>query len=992
MRQQGKTTEPSFNEALGAALRASVVRWREAPETGGIVHVEKTGMIAGAGNRGKHLDILILDPTFRPVAIETSFDGNDADKDACNRLGLKTEMGGLLIETAFAVHVPARFRNIQREEIQNDLLNGAELAYSVHQRNIESGNASTRWPKSGFITGTAADLAHFVPVAALPKEIIEQTAQKVAEQVEWAADRIGMATTPEQQAYIAGAVHQRTLLKGLRVTMVLWLNALLTQRRLHAQGSGIPPLESCLDGQGHPVPSELSDVWKQILETNWRSIFEPAHDVLRNAAGIDASSTSEALSSLMKAVEKIELAKLGTYINVGAELFPKLSDDRKQAAAYYTQPATAEFLATLTISHDSLPDGVSWEAPDLWAKAKFADLACGTGTLLRAGYRRIAAFHEQSASATIESVANLHRNAMESGIFGTDISPIAAHLTSSSLAAIGSGEPYGDTQIGWVKIGGRSAKTGALEFFRTAELSDLFETVGSRSTGTEPGEAHITVDDGTLAWVLMNPPYSRTRGGQSAFDVAGLTEDERKACQDQWKKLTQGHAANNQAGMAASFVALAHQKLVPAGGRMGFVLPLTAAFADTWTDTRKLVEGGYEDIIAVAISGGKALGKDALSADTDMEEMMLVATKRPFTYEPLSSRKNPKRAIIRCITLYEPLRDAAHAREIARAVTRAVNRVGGPGSYLPIQIGNDEIGIVSVLETEGSGSPWSTLGARNIPLAFGAIALAKGELRDPAGSNVEKMNVGFTRMEDLFSIGPTHHLIGHIIDNTPIGAFEFHPLTQNTSIVGENRALWAADSKRQKKLVVAPTHRGVVPRELEGRDQEGMREQASSLFYARNLRWTSQALLAASTQRPAMGGSSWTALKHNDPRVLKAFALWANSTFGLLIQWSRGQRTHSGRSRIQVKALKKIPVPCLDMLSGETLDTASEIFDRLEHKNLLPACQAHVDPARKEIDQAVIRMLGLPARAEDIVHDLRRMWCEEPSVHGGNKAALQLLM
>ena len=44
----------------------------------------------------------------------------------------------------------------------------------------------------------------------------------------------------------------------------------------------------------------------------------------------------------------------------------------------------------------------------------------------------------------LESVKRLHLDAMESGLIGTDISPIAAHLTASSLAAIGMGEPYGE--------------------------------------------------------------------------------------------------------------------------------------------------------------------------------------------------------------------------------------------------------------------------------------------------------------------------------------------------------------------------------------------------------------------------------------------------------------------------------------------------------------------------------------------------------------------
>ena len=51
---------------------------------------------------------------------------------------------------------------------------------------------------------------------------------------------------------------------------------------------------------------------------------------------------------------------------------------------------------------------------------------------------------------------------MESGLIGTDASPIAAHLASVGLAADAQ-RPYGDTQIGWVGAGDGS-KTGSIEY------------------------------------------------------------------------------------------------------------------------------------------------------------------------------------------------------------------------------------------------------------------------------------------------------------------------------------------------------------------------------------------------------------------------------------------------------------------------------------------------------------------------------------------------
>ena len=972
MPHSGSTTEPSFNEALGTALRRCVVRWRESPDN---VLVEQTRTIADAP--GKHPDILIADPHAWPVAIEAAFDGRDADVDAAARLGLETTAGGRRIQTAIAVRIPESCRRWSMSRIDEELAGGLELAYAVHQRSRD--DKPRRWPKSGFVEGTVGDLVDLLPLVASPREIVDETADYVAQQVQWAADRLHDQSTPAQRERIAADVHQRTVLKGLATTMVLWLNALLTQDRLHERHKKVPSPADCCDEAGYPLPSEFISAWHDILAENWRSVFEPAKNVMARARAVNVNATSYALRCLVRAVERIRTRRLGAHINVGAELFPKLSDDRKTTAAFYTQPPAAEFLAAMTITRESLPAGVCWTDPDLWNDARIADLACGTGTLLRAGYRRIAAFHEHSGDATPASMMRLHQQAMEKGIYGTDISPIAAHLTASSLAALGDGNPYGATHVGWVGVGGKPARAGALECFQAEKMDDLFGTAGERLVGDEEGHrSSVHVLDGSLAWVLMNPPYSRTRGGQSAFDVAGMSPAERKACQRRWEKLTRGKA-NNQAGMAASFVALADQKL-RSGGRMGFVLPLTAAFADSWTMTRELVEARYSDIVAIAFPAGSALGGQAVSADTGMEEMMLVATKR--------SPGTSAATAIRCVTLYEPLGDAGEAKEIARSVMRAAGNLGG--HHLPVRAGGEEIGRVAAFEVDGSGRPWTPVGVVAPVLPVFAAALGRGRFSDLARPRDARARVGFGRLGELFAVGPTHDLIGYPTGGDGRGAFEFHPLRPGASIVGD-RSLWRADAKRQRSMEVRPTHEGVVPASLADRNQDRMRERASTLFYARNLRWTSQSVLAATTAAPVMGGRSWTALGHADIRVLKAFALWANSTLGCLLHWTVGQRTQAGRSTTQIGALRQIPVPLLDELDAPVLEAAAQAFDQLKSKPLMPLCQAHADPVRHQIDQAAVEMMAIPAWAGDVVANLRTLWCREASVHGNNRAAAALL-
>ena len=601
----GKIQEKMFNGGLCQALKETTPRWKEKED---IVMAERSGVVKE--NNSLTPDILVLDPLSPPVVVETSYSKSDADGDAKNKyLGKHVKQGGLRIVTAFSVFIDEKNypRSLRNEtEVRNTLLrDGSYLDYALYQW-IEGGH-TRRFPAKGFIRGSVYDLAQLLSMMALTKENMESAASEVAEKVNFAADILEGELPQDAQEKIMGLMKQRTMLKGLRTTMVLWLNALHIQQRLSQQG--VKEIKNLGIGSSDMVPSEQLAIWKKIIKMNWRSIFEPAVDALGLSLAAHPNGTGRALRMLRDAVEVIENFRIGIRINVGAELFPKLSEDRKQAAAFYTSPATAELLAALTIS--DLGDIKKSKLDRLFKEYTLIDLACGTGTLLRAGYHRIMSLYMKAGGkGKKKNLSGLHRDAMEGGLRGTDISPIASHLTSASLAALGNGEPYGDTQIGWVGVGyddTGTVRTGALEYLQTDDVRNLFGVGGGRSVGTGDGDQSVTIRDNSAEWVLMNPPYSRTRGGQSAFDVAGLDKAEREACQKRWGRQI-GGVAEKTAGMAASFLALARNKVRP-GGRIGFVLPLTAASANSWKKTRQMIEREFIDITVVAVSAGKARKK-----------------------------------------------------------------------------------------------------------------------------------------------------------------------------------------------------------------------------------------------------------------------------------------------------------------------------------------------------------------------------------------------
>ena len=389
-RKHGREHEQNFNKPFGEALQEVMPTLD--------VQIENEGVFVGEHSQMRP-DLLIIDDRLPPVVIECSYGKDDADNDAIAELCAETKAGRRVVQTCIAVHIPQKFR--KREARREHFLNGEEFGFAVHQQ-LDKDSKPRRWPEEGFVKGDLRDFATLISAVSLPKEDVERVADKVAALVNDSAELMD-ALPDATKEKIDERISRGSVLTSLKTTMVLWLNALLTQQRLHNQvvrdKDGrvvkIPPLN--FSSKKMPDHVKQIKVWRKIQKLNWRAIFDPAIEVLEIAGDSDPRAVGEALARLLKAVRKIEKAGLGLHINVGAELFPKLSDDRKETAAYYTQAPTAELLAALTIRQNDM-SGEEWADSALFTGKSIADLACGTGTLLRAGYRRVQALHEANSA------------------------------------------------------------------------------------------------------------------------------------------------------------------------------------------------------------------------------------------------------------------------------------------------------------------------------------------------------------------------------------------------------------------------------------------------------------------------------------------------------------------------------------------------------------------------------------------------------------------
>ena len=208
--------------------------------------------------------------------------------------------------------------------------------------------------------------------------------------------------------------------------------------------------------------------------------------------------------------------------------------------------------------------------------------------------------------------------------------------------------------------------------------------------------------------------------------------------------------------------------------------------------------------------------------------------------------------------------------------------------------------------------------------------------------------------------------------------------------------LWAHNAKRERRLVVEPDSEGRIKATLGGATETDLQEKAARIaatatraHYNLDLRFNSQSLIVAMTERPCIGGTAWPSVIFDEPEHEYAFALWCNSTLGLLLHWWVANKTQSGRGRTTVTGIPKIPTLDVRTLTETQVAAAKTAFDDLGERRFLPFDQIDEDPARAELDRRLlVDVLGLPeslCEPNGPIDLLRRKLAHEPQIHGGKQ-------
>ena len=593
-------------------------------------------------------------------------------------------------------------------------------------------------------------------------------------------------------------------------------------------------------------------------------------------------------------------------------------------------------------------------------------------------YEQIAAHHERAGG----DAAALHKVMMEEALYGCDVMPSAVHITGSTLSGVEPSVLFNSSHLYTMPYGrmaDNSVMIGSLELLQSSNVLTLFNTsdpaMRTGSTGEETAaQVRTDIQDENYDLVIMNPPFTRnvTREGAyadathavfAAFEASDADQRQMAKRMDVLKKDTCYHG---NAGIASAFAALAHRKIKP-GGVLALVLPLSVASGLAWQGLREMTDREYTDIEVLSIA---ANGRDmSFSSDTGMAECLVVARKlypdeTPKALARFTSLSHRPQGFVHASSLSGKLMDGSRVRRIE----------DGPYGGTPLTVGEELVGETITAPRDADGGRWGAVRLSDYSLAQTAYALSQSKLWLPGSASSVDLKTAL--LGDIGKLG-TYHL--DIIGPYPRGPFD----KAAPSPTATYPALWNHHAKNETRIVCAPDSQLHV---RQGMEEKAVKAWATASRAHLNLDFTfgSQALAVAFTDVESIGGSVWSDISFSDNRHDYAFAVWGNSTLGLLLYWWHSSRSQSSKARMTIRSAETLSVLDFRALSDAQLGTAQAIFDEFRDKELKPAYLAVADPNRALLDRRVVcDLLGFNEEVYAAARRLAAKWCAEPSVHGG---------
>lgn len=744
-----------------------------------------------------------------------------------------------------------------------------------------------------------------------------------------------------------------------QIASLVLANAMLFQEELAQVDHRVKRLPQCLEAPN--FADELSEVWRFILHAiNYHAVFDIARKVL-----LELPNNPQMDGALRHCAEKVlEVVKMrvATRHDVAGRLYHLLLGDiAKPLGTYYTSVPAATLLLRLAVDPDRWQ--IAWQDINAVGKLRIADFACGTGTLLMAALQAVLDNFLRVAWRNGDDLPSQRRQLLkrllEEGLWGMDVLQSAVHLTATALTL-----PVPEVTVKGMNlyaldlgVGSEEKRLGSLDLIRgTAQVTVALRPFpatrakGKRVTETRPQQVQLPLPQNGFDLVCMNPPFTRSTGGNLLF--GSLAPKEREALQRELQRLIQNERllASATAGLASVFVVLADRYLKE-GGRLALVLPKALLSGVEWERTRKLLMQRYVVEFVVVSHDPQRWN---FSENTDLSEVLLVARKVAGNERPKNNptrRHNPCLPLddesemldkTLCVNLWRNPRNSIEAFFVAEPMRRhEVPHLDKGVAHL--WVSDEKFGEAFALDWD----EFCRLDHWLLPVAY-----AQSDLIRQLLSLTSQDKLPLCPLRELGELGPQRRDIWDAFE--PVNAPPGYP------------ALWGHDATKVTTMQQQPNAYllplGVPRKGRPLRDAKLLWSRAGRVLIAERMWLKTQRLPAVLLPEPVLSNVWWPFQLHEKlgEDAAKALVLWLNSTMGVFLFVANRVETRGAWVTFKKPTLHAMPVLDVRKLTRRQRQRLAQAFDQLADKPLQPLSQLASDSARKAIDDAVCAALGLP--------------------------------
>jgi hypothetical protein len=744
--------------------------------------------------------------------------------------------------------------------------------------------------------------------------------------------------------------------KVSRIASLTLVNAMLFQQILAERDKRVEPLARSLEMES--VANQLKKIWELIKkDIDYVPIFTTATEIVTDLIGV--ADSAKALRSLGEAALKITGRRAALRHDLMGRIYHRLLADAKYFGAFYTTVPAASLLLKLTLDTETDFD---WSDLAAISKLRIADLACGTGTLLKATLQTVTDNHVRACTdvGKIPNVKEVHRILIEEVLWGLDVVPTAIHLAGAALALHEPDVEFKDIHLTTLPVGGPRDYLGSLELIhgrKVAIQADLYGAATAPTRMTGKGDVAETLDVPSLDLCVMNPPFTRSVGGNLLFGHA--PKKERARMQTRLKKIVQdeGVPASITAGLGSVFVAIGHKKL-NATGRMSLVLPRALLSGIAWTQTRMLLGNNYHVEYIVVSHQPDSWN---FSENTELSECLIVGKwVGPGATEEVTKIVNLWRkpaSSVEALTVAALIRNTQGAKldETGTAQLRTEQTKYGE--------------IISWPSSQMIRGNWNEGAAfAQTELCRTGYYLARGQLYMPGEGLIGKIPI--TRLKSIADVGPDRRDIadGFNVVNyeTEYPAFMGHDTAETQSLAQKPNKHLAALAKKKKGRPL--------------RDASLLWSRAGRLLVAERLWLITTRLVAIRLSKPVLSNTWWPVATYADGidsrKLDKVLALWFNSTLGLLSIISSRVDTRGAWIELKKPTLEAIQVLDPRKLSDAALQLLCDVYDEVSKEQISALPDLQTDEVRAKIDRAIAKACGINHGLDA----LRMMLAAEPII------------